>query len=454
MNPAGAKPSYDAVVVGAGPNGLAAGIVLARAGRSVLLLEAAPTVGGGARTAELTLAGFRHDVCSAIHPLACASPFFRSLNLDRFGLQWIHPPMALAHPLDDGSAATLENCREIAALLPAQGTKARELLIDLLARPQWPKHPLSMMRFAMLALQSAWSVAHRRLHSAAARGLWAGLAGHSMLPLERAMTSGFALMLALGARVAGWPIAKGGSQAIADALAACFVESGGQIVTGIRVENLAQLPVAKAVLLDVTPRQFLAMAGDRLPLHARKPWERFRYGPGVFKMDWALAAPVPWRSPLCRQTATLHLGGSLEEIAAAERAPWQGRAADHPLVLVAQPSLFDPTRAPPGKHTLWAYCHVPHGSTLDMTARIEAQIERFAPGFAKLILQRHTKTAAAMQEYNANYIGGDINGGVQDLAQHLARPVSLRRPYATPLNGVYLCSSSTPPGGGVHGMCG
>jgi phytoene dehydrogenase-like protein len=275
-----------------------------------------------------------------------------------------------------------------------------------------------------------------------------------MLPLERAMTSGFAMMLALGANMTGWPIAKGGSQAIADALAAYFGALGGEIATGVRVENLAQLPNAKAVLLDVTPRQFLAMAGDRLPQRARRRWQRFRYGPGVFKMDWALAGPVPWRSPLCRQTATLHLGPSLEEIAAAERAPWENRAAEKPFVLVVQPSLFDPTRAPPGRQTLWAYCHVPHGSTQDMTARIEAQIERFAPGFGKLILQRSSKNTAAMQDYNANYIGGDINGGVQDLAQHLRRPVALRRPYATPVDGVYLCSSSTPPGGGVHGLCG
>ncbi|HKV84399.1 MAG TPA: NAD(P)/FAD-dependent oxidoreductase [Ktedonobacterales bacterium] len=464
-----AQNRYDAVVVGAGPNGLAAAITLARAGQSVVVYEAEETVGGGARTKELTLPGFRHDVCSAIHPLGLGSPFFQSLALD---IDWIHPPLPLAHPLPDGTAAVLyRSLSSTAQGLGADGRAWRRLVGPLIAgweemapgllgplRPLWQaRHPLTslkMLRFGVAAIQPAAELASRRFQGERARALFAGMSAHSMLPLERPMSAAFGLMLGTLGQVVGWPFPRGGSQIIADALAAYLRSLGGEIVTGVPITSLAELPPARAVLCDLTPRQLLALASDRLPAGYRAALQRYRYGPGVFKLDLALDGPIPWTAEECRGAGTVHVGGPLPEIAAPERAVWRGVAPERPFVLVAQQSLFDPTRAPVGKQTVWAYCHVPSGSQEDMTARIEAQIERFAPGFRDRILARHTMTAVEMERYNPNYVGGDINGGVQDLRQQFTRPVARPNPYRTPIPGLYICSSATPPGGGVHGMCG
>lgn len=457
---------FDAVIVGAGPNGLAAAITLARAGRSVLVVEARDTVGGGLRSAELTLPGFVHDVCSAIHPLAVASPFFRSLPLSDYGLKWIQPPAALAHPLDDGTALIVwQSVEETAVNLgrdarmyrlimkPLAGNYAA-LLDQFLGPFRLPRRPLIAGFFGLFGLPPAHLLGRLVFRDTRARALLAGMAGHSTMPLEWPATAAFGLMLNLLAHVVGWPLPKGGSQRVADALAAYLRALKGEIVLGQTVEHIDDLPPSRAVLFDVTPRQLLRIAGHRLPESYRRTLEGYRYGPGVFKMDFALDAPVSWRAPEAAQAGTLHLGGTLEEIAEAERAVWRGVHPERPFVLAAQQSLFDPTRAPEGKHTLWAYCHVPHGSNEDMSARIEAQIERFAPGFRSRILARSARTAVEMERYNANYIGGDINGGVQDLRQLFTRPAARWSPYTTPDPRIFLCSSSTPPGGGVHGMCG
>jgi phytoene dehydrogenase-like protein len=456
----------DAVVVGAGPNGLAAAAEMARAGLSVCVLEAADTVGGGARSAELTLPGFVHDVCSAIHPLGIASPFFRTLPLADHGLEWIEPPLALAHPFDDGTAALLE--RSPAAAMPTLGeddgrwrrlfaplVRDPESLIDeILAPIHVPAHPLTLARFGLRALLPAATVARRSFRGVRARGLFAGLAAHSMLPLERPPSAAFGLMLGLLGHAVGWPFPRGGAQVLSDALASYLRSLGGEIETGRQVESLAELGETRPVLLDVTPRGFLELAGDRLPDRYRRGLERYRYGPGVFKVDWALDGPIPWRAEECGRAATVHLGGTLEEIAASEAAPAQNRIAERPYVLLAQQSLFDPTRAPDGRHTAWGYCHVPNGSAVDMTDRIESQVERFAPGFRERILARSALGPADLERSNPNYVGGDINGGLADLRQLLTRPVARWSPYSTPLPGIFLCSASTPPGGGVHGMCG
>ena len=456
----------DAVVVGAGPNGLAAAVELARAGLSVRVLEAADTVGGGARSAELTLPGFVHDVCSAIHPLGIASPFFRSLPLADHGLEWVEPPAALAHPFDDGGAALL--ARSPDAAMPTLGEdderwgrlfaplvrNPESLLDEILAPLHVPAHPLTLARFGLRALLPATTVARRSFRGARARGLFAGLAAHSMLPLERPASAAFGLMLGLLGHAVGWPFPRGGSQALSDALASYLRSLGGEIETGRRVESLAELGETRLVVLDVTPRGLLELAGDRLPDRYRRRLERYRYGPGVFKLDWALAGPIPWRADECSRAATVHLGATLEEIAASEAAPAQNRIAERPYVLLAQQSLFDPTRAPAGRHTAWAYCHVPNGSSVDMTERVESQVERFAPGFRERILARSALGPADLERSNPNYVGGDINGGLADLRQLLTRPVARWSPYSTPLPGVFLCSTSTPPGGGVHGMCG
>jgi phytoene dehydrogenase-like protein len=457
----------SAVVVGAGPNGLAAGITLARAGRRVLLYEARDTVGGGCRSAELTLPGFVHDVCSAVHPGAVNSPFMRRLPLERYGLEWVYSPYALAHPFDDGTAAVLARSVMQTSLSLRRDARAYRRLMRPIVRDwgkvgpwvlgplRWPTHPFALARFGIPALLPATALAGMLFEGKHARGLFGGLAAHSMLPLDAPVTSAAALMLGTLGHVVGWPVARGGSQRIADAMAAYLRDLGGEIVTGEVVGTLEDLPAAgAAVLLDLTPRQVVSIAGGRLPKGYREQLGRYRYGPGVFKVDYALAGPVPWRAAECSRAATVHLGGTLEEIWDAEAAVWRGEHPERPFVLVAQQSLFDPTRAPESKHTLWAYCHVPNGSTLDMAGRIEAQIERFAPGFRDLVLARHTMNSADMQEYNPNYIGGDINGGVQDLRQLFTRPVPRLNPYRTPAAGVYICSSSTPPGGGVHGLCG
>jgi phytoene dehydrogenase-like protein len=456
----------DAIVVGAGPNGLAAAIVLAREGVSVRVVEAAESVGGGVRSAELTLPGFVHDICSAIHPLGIASPLFRRLPLAEHSLEWIEPPAALAHPFDDGTAALVERSREAEAptlgederrwkrLFAPLARGAEPLLEDVLAPLHLPAHPLGLARFGARAALPATTLARLSFRGEKARGLFAGLSAHSMLSLDRPPSAAFGLMLGLLAHAVGWPFPRGGSQRLSDALASYLRTLGGQIETGCRVETLGEVGDARAVLLDVTPRGLLALAGDRLPGRYRRRLERYRYGPGVFKVDWALDGPIPWRSAECARAATVHLGATLEEIAASEAAAFRGEVPERPYVLLAQQSLFDPTRAPAGRHTAWAYCHVPNGSTVDMTGRIEAQVERFAPGFRERILARSALGPADLERHNANYVGGDINGGAATLSQLFSRPVPRLSPYTTPLPGVFLCSSSTPPGGGVHGMCG
>jgi phytoene dehydrogenase-like protein len=456
----------EAVVVGAGPNGLAAAIVLAQAGLPVRVVEAAESVGGGARSAELTLPGFVHDVCSAIHPLGIASPLFRRLPLAEHGLEWIEPPAALAHPFDDGTAALLERSSEAAAptlgeddarwrrVFAPLAREAEPLLDDVLAPLHLPAHPVTLARFGVRAAPPATTLARLSFRGAKARGLFAGLAAHSMLPLGRPPSAAFGLMLGLLGHAVGWPFPRGGSQRLSDALASYLRSLGGEIETGRRIESLAEVGDARAVLLDVTPRGLLALAGDRLPARYRSRLERYHYGPGVFKLDWALDGPIPWRAGDCARAATVHLGATLEEIADSEAAPGRNEVSESPYVLLAQQSLFDPTRAPDGRHAAWAYCHVPNGSTADMTTRIERQVERFAPGFRERILARSALGPAALERYNANYVGGDINGGAAILSQLFTRPVARLSPYTTPLPGVFLCSSSTPPGGGVHGMCG
>jgi phytoene dehydrogenase-like protein len=457
---------YDAIVVGSGPNGLSAAIELARHGQRVLVIEADDAIGGGTRTAALTLPGFLHDACSAVHPMAAASPFFQALPLADHGLEWVHPDLPLAHPLDDGSAAVLERSVEATAakfdpddqayrrLMGPLVAGAGKLFADLLGPFRIPRHPFLAMRFGRQAIRSGRGLADAWFSTDPTRALIAGLAAHAVLPLEQSPGAAITLMLGLAGHAVGWPFPRGGSQRIADALASYFRSLGGEIVPSWRVTTVDELPPARAILLDVTPRQLLALAGHRLPNRYRRALGRYRYGPGVFKIDWALAGPIPWRAEVCRRAGTVHVGGTLEEVAASERTAFRGEHSERPFVLLAQPSLFDPTRAPAGQHTAWGYCHVPHGSAIDMTERIEAQIERFAPGFRDLILARHTMNTAAMERYNPNYVGGDIAGGVTDWRQLFTRPVARLNVYATPAAGLYFCSSSTPPGGGVHGMCG
>jgi phytoene dehydrogenase-like protein len=462
-----AKSRYDAVIVGAGPNGLAAAITLARAGRSVLVLEAKDSVGGGTRTAELTLPGFKHDVCSAIHPLSLGSPFMRSLPLEEYGVEWIYPPAAIAHPLDDSPAVLVERSVEAtAAQLGGDAGAYRRLMDPLVAHgeailedllgpfPLPPHHPVQLIRFGLSGLRSASGLARSLFREERARAVFSGIAAHSMLPIDEPGTAAFGLIMAILAHSVGWPMARGGSQTITQAMAAYLLTLGGEIVTGCPVSRMAELPEAHAILFDLTPRQLLSIAGSRLPSRYRQQLTRYRYGPGVFKLDYALAGPIPWKDPECARAATVHLGGTLEEIVASERGVWQNEPVERPYVLLVQQSLFDPSRAPQGKHTAWAYCHVPHASQLDMTGPIEAQIERFAPGFRDLVLARHSMNTAEMESYNPNYVGGDINGGVQDLRQLFTRPVARWVPYSTPDEHIFICSSSTPPGGGVHGMCG
>jgi phytoene dehydrogenase-like protein len=459
-------PGYDAIVVGAGPNGLAAAITLARAGWSVLVREGRDTVGGGTRSLPLTLPGFVHDMCSAFHPLGLGSPFMRSVPLDKFGLEWIHPRFPLAHPFDDGTAGVLaqsldETCERLGvdgpvykALMKPLAAQWDELSADVLSPLRFPHHPFLFVRFGLAAMWPARVLAERLFRDPKTRAMFLGVAAHSFLPLEQSLTASFGLVLGALAHAVGWPMARGGSQKIADALAAYLRSLGGEIATGAPVENVDELPSARAVLFDVTPRQLFRIAGQHFPDGYRRRLAGYRYGPGVFKIDLALDGPIPWTAPECTQAGTVHLGSSAEEISRSERDATQGRTAERPFVLVGQQSLFDPTRAPEGQHTVWAYCHVPNGATTDMTECIERQIERFAPGFRERIIARHTTSTVELESYNPNYVGGDINGGLQDWRQLYTRPMLRAVPYSTPDKRIYLCSSSTPPGGGVHGMCG
>ena len=455
---------YDAVIVGSGPNGLAAGITMVQAGKSVAIYEADKNVGGGMRSAQLTIPGFVHDVCSAVYPLAVGSPLFCSLPLAEHGLAWIDPPAALAHPLDDGTAVILERSLEQTAVQLGRDRQSYlrlmrpfvecwdQLVIDLLAPLRWPRHPRLMTRFGISAIRAAQSLADRRFRETPARALFAGVSAHSMLPLDFRGSAAFGLVLAATGHAVGWPIARGGSQSLADALASYLISKGGEIFTDAPVQTLDELPSSRVVLCDITPKQLLSLAGDRLSASYSRRLRRYRYGMGAFKIDWALSAPVPWKATACTRAATVHLGGTLEEIAVSERAAWRGHETQRPFVLAVQPSLFDSSRAPKKKHTFWTYCHVPNGSNWDMAVRIEAQIERFAPGFRDTILGRNVAPPAELERRNPNLVGGDINGGAPTLDQLFLRPTV--KHYSTSAPGLYLCSASTPPGGGVHGMCG
>ena len=458
---------YDAVVIGSGPNGLAAAITLARCACSVLVLEANGVLGGGVRSAESTLPGFVHDLCSAIHPLALVSPFFATLPLERYGLAWLQPEISLAHPFDDGAAACLRHSiDETTAAFASDGEAYRRLMAPLVS--EWedvvaevlqpllhvPRKVGALTRFGVRAIWPATILAKTWFKTEQVRALFAGIAAHSLLPLEAVASAAFGVMLGMISHVAGWPLPRGGAQSLSNALGDYFNELGGKIETNARVRRLSDLPSARAILFDVTPWQFLQIAGEVLPGGYRRRLQKFKHAPAVFKIDYALSRPVPWKAEQCRGAGTVHLGGTLNEIANAEHAVASGNIPERPFVLVAQPSIFDRTRAPDNMHTLWTYCHLPYGATFDMSARIEGQIERFAPGFRSHVLARKVSGPGDLEKSNANLVGGDINGGASNLRQLIARPILSSVPYRTPLRGVYLCSSSTPPGGGVHGMCG
>ena len=459
------RREYDAVVIGSGPNGLSAAITLRQQGLSVLLLEGGPTIGGGLRSAELTLPGFVHDICSAIHPLAAGSPYFKTLPLQQHGLQFIYPPVAAAHPLANGAAAALYPSLQQTAQGLGKDEKAylslmkpflkdwSSLLPAILGPLHFPKKPAALAQFGIKALQPATWLSGN-FHTEKGRALWAGMAAHGIQPLSNPCTAAFALVLLTSGHAVGWPVVKGGSQVLADALASYFLSMGGHIETSQYVKKMEQLPSSHTVLFDVTPKQLMEIAGHTFSSFYQWQLKRYRYGMGVFKIDWSLAGAIPFTAPECRLAGTVHLGNTSEEIVTAEYQTARGRHPEQPFVLLAQPSLFDASRAPKEKHTAWAYCHVPNGSETDMTERIEKQVERFAPGFRELILGRHVMNARQVEAYNPNYVGGDINGGILDIRQLFTRPALRFSPYRTSEKGLYLCSSSTPPGGGVHGMCG
>jgi phytoene dehydrogenase-like protein len=461
-----AEQDPDAVVIGSGPNGLAAAIELARRGATVLVLEAENEVGGGTRSAELTLPGFTHDVCSAVHPMGILSPFFRELPLAEHGLRWLRPRASVAHPMPDGRAVMLY--RSLARTGEGLGRDARawarmvapflddphSLLADAMGPLRVPAHPIAMLRFGLRAAFSANRLARLSFRGERARALFAGCAAHSVLPLGQPLSAALGLLFAITAHVEDWPVAQGGSHAITRALASYLRSLGGRIETGRRIERLDQLPDARVVLFDTSPEQLARIAGDALPAGYRRRLGRYRYGPGVFKLDWALDGPIPWQDPACREASTVHVGGSLEELCASERDMFRGRHSERPFLILCQQSEVDPTRAPEGRHTGYAYCHVPHGSTVDRSDAIERQVERFAPGFRDRILARHAMNTADFERSNPNYKGGAITGGVADAFQLWTRPVARLDPYSTPNPRLFLCSAATPPGGGVHGQCG
>jgi len=463
------RGDYDAVIVGSGPNGLAAGIELSRRGLSVLVVEAKATPGGGMRTLELTLPGFLHDVCSSIHPMGLASPWFRSVEaeLARRGLRWLHPEFPVVHPLDGARAVVQE--RDVAATAARFGGRAGAfyrclmepfvgaapaLFEALLSPPAWPRHPLAVARFGALALLPASELVRLVCRGEETRALAAGHAAHSVLSLEHPGTAAFALMLGISAHAVGWPVAEGGSHAILRAMVSLLEDFGGEVVCGVPVRRMEDLPRARSYLFDLSPGQVSKIVGDRLPAGYRNALRRYRHGPGVYKLDWALSEPIPWAAPEARRTACVHVGGRFEEIAASERSAWRGKPCDRPFLIVTQPTVVDARRAPRGKHTAWAYAHVPHGSEQDFTEAILDQVERFAPGFRDCILGQHVLSPHGLETYNANYIGGDVVGGAHLLTQLYSRPVARFDPYATPARDIFLCSASTPPGAGVHGMCG
>jgi len=456
----------DAVIVGSGPNGLAAAALLAAWGRSVHVIEAHEQIGGGTRTAELTLPGFLHDVCSAVHPLGELSPYFRSLPLEQHGLSWAHPPLSVAHPLDDGPAVLLR--RSVQETAEGLGRDARAwqrlmdpfvrlgapFLEDLLGPLRIPKRPFAMARFGLYGFRSAVGLSRGLFDEPRARAVFAGCAAHAILPLDMWMTGAVGLLFSLSAHLCDWPMAVGGSASVARALESYVRAHGGTFETGRRINSLGELPDSRVVLFDLAPKQLCSIAGDALPSRYVARLERYDYGPAVFKLDWALSGPIPWKDPECARASTVHVGGTIEEIAASERAAYAGEHSDKPFVLVTQQSHFDPSRAPAGKHTGYAYCHVPFGSTVDMTARVEAQIERFAPGFRDVILARSALGPGDLERYNPSFVGGVIAGGAAHIKQLFTRPVARLDPYSTPNPRLFLCSAATPPGGGVHGMCG
>src|SRR5258706_5127532 len=454
----------DAVVIGSGPNGLSAAIVLAQAGCKVVVFEAHHTIGGGARSAELTLPGFTHDICSAVHPLGISSPFWRTLPLAAHGLEWLQPSAMVGHPLDDGSGVVVERSLEAtAATLGRDGGAYQNMFAPIvhdwprleravLGPPTLPRHPFTLARFGLRALRSAKGLARSAFAGEPARALFAGNAAHGMMPLDRALTGGIGLTLCALSHIAGWPVPRGGAQRDSKAVASYLRSLGGEVVTDAAVDSIDKLPAARIVMADLSPRPLLRIAGHRLPLTYRQKLERYRYGMGVFKVDWALSSPIQWKAAGCRRAGTVHLGGSLDEIAASEQNAWDGQPSERPFVLLSQPTIVDPSRAPAGQHIAWGYCHVPSGSTADMLDRLERQIERFAPGFRHCVLPRSVMRRPDIETHNPNFVGGDIAGGITDLRQFFTRPTW--RNYATPIKGLYLCSASTPPGVGVHGMCG
>ena len=454
----------DAVVIGSGPNGLSAAIVLAQAGCKVVVFEANKTAGGGVRSAELTLPGFTHDVCSSVYPFGVASPFWQTLPLSAHGLEWIEPPVMLAHPFDDGTAVTTVRSLDVtAAGLGRDGDAYKRTvgaLVDdwprlsraVLGPPAIPRHPIALAKFGWHALRSVEGFSKSAFRDEPARALIAGSAAHGMMPLDHPLTAGIGLTLTALSHIGGWPIPRGGARSITNALVKYLATLGGEVFADSPVNDVDKLPPAKIVLCDLSPRPLLRIAGHKFPAAYRRKLERYRYGMGVYKVDWALTAPIPWTSDACRRAGTIHVGGTLGEIAASEHDTWTGRVSDRPFVLMSQPTLFDSSRAPAGQHVAWGYCHVPSESTANMLDRIEQQIERFAPGFRRIVRARSIMTPRDLEVNNANYVGGDIAAGVTDLRQFFSRPTW--RNYATPVKGLYLCSASTPPGVGVHGMCG